>query len=93
MAATKAPSSEAFLDHEHSILSSVRGFLNPTSNALAVFAWIPAMVVAKLGKLLLSVANNHTEDMVAAAYRFTVNMVFAFFTVPVFILTHVTYWL
>lgn len=51
------------------------------------------MVVAKLGKLLLSVANNHTEDMVAAAYRFTVNMVFAFFTVPVFILTHVTYWL
>lgn len=94
LATTISPSMPAFLKEENTGMRVVRELLHgPFFTILSMLLWIPAKVVVMIGKLALANVQDSQASMVAALYRFAVNMLFAFFTVPMYILTHLTYYM
>jgi hypothetical protein len=94
LATTVSPSLREFLRKETIAMRVLRQYLRgPTFTVFIMLLWVPAKVVVMLGKLALSSVNGQNSDRAAALYRFAVDRVFFFFTVPMYILTHLTYYL
>jgi hypothetical protein len=94
LATTVSPSIKSFLHKETSTMRAFRKvLLGPSFTVLSQLLWVPAKAIVMVGKLGLANVQEEQADWAAALYRFAVNMLFAFFTVPMYILTHLTYYM